>query len=247
MDRPDRLNTLMERFSLSTHIVPAEDANLLVTQGTDGELGKVYLKTGSQDVAELANDIDFAAFVDWGGSSNPLMAALPPVIELDLSDDPTTRGLVDMIGQELQANRCGSGSVVNRLCEVLIVKLMRAQIERGSAEPGLLAGLADPRLSRAIVEMHNRPDRDWRNEELATLAGLSLSRFSELFSQTVAQSPTAYLRSWRLTLARQDVLKGDRVSTVSRRYGYASPEGFSRAYKKHFGLNPIHVRTAASH
>ena len=43
-------------------------------------------------------------------------------------------------------------------------------------------------------------------------------------------------------LARQDVARGDRIDAVARRYGYASPEGFARAFRRHYGENPIALR-----
>ena len=71
------------------------------------------------------------------------------------------------------------------------------------------------------------------------IAGLSLSRFAEVFLAMVGETPAAYLRKWRLTLARQDVAKGDRINAIARRYGYRSPEGFARAFKNQFGENPM--------
>ena len=102
--------------------------------------------------------------------------------------------------------------------------MMRAQIEAGSTQPGLLAGLSNPRLSRAIVVMHDRPGQAWRNEDLAHIAGMSLSRFAETFLAEVGEPPAAYLRRWRLTLARQDIAKGQRVDVVARRYGSLRPK-----------------------
>ncbi len=90
--------------------------------------------------------------------------------------------------------------------------------------------------------MHDNPGRDWHNEDLAQIAGLSLSRFAGMFLEMVGETPAAYLRRWRLTLARQDVLRGDRVDSIARRYGYHSPEGFARAFKKHYGETPVSVR-----
>ena len=132
--------------------------------------------------------------------------------------------------------------MLSRLGEVLIVRMMRAQIEAGSTQPGILAGLSDQRLSRAIVAMHDRPGQAWRNEDLALLSGMSLSRFAETFLAEVGESPAAYLRRWRLTLARQDIAKGHRVDVVARRYGFSSPEGFTRAFKKYHGKTPIALR-----
>lgn len=55
-----------------------------------------------------------------------------------------------------------------------------------------------------------------------------------------------YLRRWRLILAHQDLVRGDRVEAVARRYAYASPEGFTRAFRKAYGVAPVSLRTAAA-
>ncbi len=70
--------------------------------------------------------------------------------------------------------------------------------------------------------------------------------FAELFAAQVGETPIGYLRRWRLTLARQDLARGDRVETVARRYAYSSPEGFSRAFRKEYGVAPISLRLTAA-
>jgi AraC-like DNA-binding protein len=244
MARYDRLTTLMERFSLVVRTASLAEANLLVMAAADGAPEKIVLCSRAAGFGPDAGQVLFAAQVDWGGMSNPLIAALPDVVAFDLGADAESRGLVSLMQTELQGQRCGAGSVVSRLGEVLIVRMLRAQIEAGSTAPGLLAGLSDPRLSRAIVAIHDAPGQGWRNEELAQIAGLSLSRFAEMFLAVVGEPPAAYLRRWRLILARQDVVRGDRVDAVARRYGYRSPEGFARAFKKHFGDTPVALRPA---
>jgi AraC-like DNA-binding protein len=146
---------------------------------------------------------------------------------------------------ELDAQHCGVRPILNRLAEVLVIRLLRAEINRGATRPGLVAGLADPRLARAIVAMHDDPGRAWRNEDLAAEAGLSLSRFAETFQNTVGETPQSYLRRWRMTLARQDIARGERVQAVARRYGYASPEALSRAFARQFDVNPLALRREA--
>lgn len=242
MDRVDRLTTLMERFSLSVTSAPLGEATLVVYALSNGGAKRMQFRTSGKALRAPLGEIVFAARFDWGGGDNPLVAALPDVVDFDLSEDSECRGLIEVMESELAGNRCGAGSVVSRLGEVLVVRMLRAQIESGTTHASLLAGLSDPRLSRAIVAMHDAPGRTWRNDELARVAGLSLSRFSELFLTKVGETPAAYLRRWRLILARQDVAKGDRVETISRRYGYRSPEGFARAFKKHFGDNPVSLR-----
>lgn len=243
MERYDRLTTLIDRFRLS--VAPAEPgrANLLVVSSGDGTPERAVFGARGALPSPAGRRVLFAAEVNWSGPDNPFLVALPDLVEFVLADDPDTVALVGVMQAELAARRCGAGSVLNRLGEVLIVRMMRAQIEAGSTEPGLLAGLCDPRLSRALVAMHDLPGRAWRNEDLARISGMSLSRFAEMFARAVGEPPAAYLRRWRMTLARQDIARGDRVEAVARRYGFSSAEGFSRAFTKHHGTTPIALRT----
>lgn len=246
MSRFDRLTTLLSRFRLAVHHAPPATADFAVLSKQDGEVCSICFRPGGTGFADNREHIVFSAAVDWSGTANPLLAALPAEIMMDLANDDASRGLVEIMQSEQNAGRCGASSVISRLGEVLIVRMLRAQIEAGAAEPGLLAGLSDPRISRAIVAIHDHPGRNWSNQDLAEVAGLSLSRFADMFLALVGETPAAYLRRWRMTLARQDIERGDRVEAVSRRYGYGSPEGFTRAFKKQFGEKPVAVRANAA-
>ncbi|GHF42734.1 AraC family transcriptional regulator [Seohaeicola zhoushanensis] len=244
MERYDRLTTLIDRFKLAVRPAAPEDANLVVYTAPAGTPDRACFKTRGTGFPSGDIPVLFRAQVDWSGPQNPLLTALPETVEIDLRSSPDSIGLVRMMQSEIIGQRCGVDSVLSRLGEVLIVRMMRVQIEAGCAQPGLLAGLADPRLSRAIVAMHDCPGQPWRNEDLAKLAGMSLSRFAETFLFEVGEPPASYLRRWRLTLARQDIAKGHRVDLVARRYGFSSPEGFSRAFRKQHGETPIALRRA---
>ncbi|SMP13187.1 AraC family transcriptional regulator [Shimia sagamensis] len=240
----DRLTTLVEKFHLSVQPATLSEANLIAKAGNDGTPARVVFFTRGACTTICAGEVLFAAHVDWMGLSNPLMAALPEEVHYDLSGEDDSRALVRLMAEETNANRCGAQSVINRLGEALMVRLLRDQISQGTTDVGLLAGLADPRLSRAIVAMHDFPGRVWSNADLAQEAGLSLSRFSELFAQTVGETPMGYLRRWRLILAHQDITRGDRVDAVARRYAYRSPESFTRAFRKAHGVAPTSLRAA---
>lgn len=241
----DRLTTLMERFTLQVMPADPSRATLVVSADETGVPAQILFGAPGIGRGIDPDRMLVCVAVDWGGSDNPLMAALPNRFEFALTKDAEMASVVNLMRSELGAGRCGAASVINRLGEVLIVRLLRAQIEAGSTGPGLIAGLSDPRLSRAIVAMHDQPGLDWRNQDLAVIAGLSLSRFAETFMTIVGETPAAYLRRWRLTLARQDLLKGDRVDAVARRYAYGSPEGFARAFRHQYGRNPLEMRVRA--
>ncbi len=249
MQRFDRLSALISRFSITVTPESGSRANLIVLREAGSELPSRVLLSPQQPVDFVATDERepvFRANTDWGGQANPLFSALPTLMELDISDNPETQMLLQLLIAEGNAQRCGYNSVLNRLGEVLMVRLLRAQIQKGTAEPGLLAGLSDPRISRAIVAVHEHPDKPWRNEELAEIAGLSLSRFAERFVQVVGETPKAYLRRWRMVLARQDVERGERIQTVARRYGYGSGEALSRAFRRQYGESPLALRRGAT-
>ncbi|MBM7069577.1 AraC family transcriptional regulator [Actibacterium sp. 188UL27-1] len=245
MPDQDRLSALMSRFSLRVTVCAGAEANFVV-RGDQATAQPQCMFLSRAPIPELCDGhAMLQARVNWGGADNPLLAALPQLVRHDLTKDPTTAALAGLLVTEHRARRCGANSVLNRLGEVLLVHLLRGQIERGSVEPGLLGGLADPRLSRAIVALHDDPGRPWPIEAMAQNAGLSVSRFAELFRGAVGETPSAYLRKWRLTLAKQDIERGDRVGQVARRYGYGSTEALGRACQTAFGATPMNLRKAA--
>ncbi|MCH2095469.1 MAG: AraC family transcriptional regulator [Rhodobacteraceae bacterium] len=206
---------------------------------------EVVLRTDGRMIDPAGRTVRFAAHMDWGGRVNPMIAGLPNELLCPLRDDPECLSVVTLILNEAEQRRCGADAVLSRLCEVLLVRILRRQLAQGMTRPGVLAGLADPRLARAIVVIHDRPGHLWSIEDLAAEAGLSRSHFSDVFAHAVGESPSSYLRRWRLIVARQDLAKGDRVERVAHRYGYHSAEGFSRAFRRQFGDRPIDIRQGA--
>ncbi len=232
----DRLSALLRAFSLSVRPTSEEDANFhIIAEATD-QPGCILITP--RTAAPATTTILFSAEISWGGAQNPLFAALPKEIRYPVAEDQEAEAVVRLLLAEAAAKRCGSASVLNRLAEVLVVRVLRSLIENGAASPGLLGGLADPQISRAITALHEAPGRAWQNADLATIAGLSPSRFAERFAQAVGQPPAAYLRHWRLTLARRDLEQGTRVDTVARRYAYGSSEALARAYRRAYGTSP---------
>ena len=256
MSRFDRLSALFSHFTLNATVAEAGTGNLAVLAGEEpGEekaLPKriVFRPRGPSPRQDVDRETDEAILldvrVDFGGAANPLLAGLPEVLSLPAACDEETELLLRLLLAEAKAARCGFASVLSRLAEVLIIRVLRHEIEHGTTEAGLFAGLADPRLSKGIVAMHEAPERDWRNHELAAIAGLSPSRFAELFRKKLNATPQAYLRRWRMTLARQDIARGDRIKAISRRYGYGSSEAFAKAFHRHFGSNPLALRQGRS-
>lgn len=248
MSKFDRLSALMQHFQMNVAMTEPGKGNLFVfgdqhTKRPDGL--EFWPRQQSIPDRNTPDQCLFEARADWGGTANPLIVALPEKLVMHTSADEPLALLLQMLVTEAADARCGSTSAVNRLCEVLIIRLLRHQIQLGATTPGLLSGLADRKLSRALVAIHENPGRGWRNDELAETAGMSLSRFSDLFVVRIGETPQSYLRRWRMTLARQDIAAGQRIQSVAHRLGYGSAEALSRAFSRHFGQSPILVRKSA--
>lgn len=250
MSRFDRLSALMRHFQMTVEMVEPGDGNLIVfgIPGSDTPCGVEFWPRRRRSQSTIAPEKRLVeARAEWDGRSNPLVAALPECVVMETQGDDGTERLLQMLIAEAADERCGSASALNRLCEVLLIRLLRRQIERGATTPGLLSGLADARLSRALVALHDDPGRNWRNVDLAEMAGMSLSRFSEEFASRVGETPQAYLRRWRMILARQAIASGERIQSVARRLGYGSSEALSRAFHKHYGQAPLSIRKQGRH
>lgn len=68
--------------------------------------------------------------------------------------------------------------------------------------------------------------------------------FQHLFSILCGVSLGEYIRSRRLTLAGVEIARSDiKIIDVAFKYGYESPESFSRAFTRFHGLSPMTARS----
>lgn len=181
-------------------------------------------------------------------SRHPLIGALPAFIHVRGADDESAASLetvVTLMMQETRAARPGAEVVVNRLCEVLFIRIVRSFIEQSPHRSGILAALADPQICGALNEMHRAPERSWTLAEFAARLGLSRSAFAARFHQVVGQTPMQYLTAWRMETARS-LLSESRLSTaaIAERVGYGSEAAFGKVFKRLVGIGPGAFRRA---
>lgn len=179
-----------------------------------------------------------ASFEFGAGMQNPLVLALPEKVIMPLTDFPTLDAILAVLFKEATEDHCGRQAILDRLCEVVIIQLLRALMDQGVIAFGLLAGLSDPRLAKAINAIHAEPARAWTLEELASIATMSRARFAANFRNTVGTTPMMYVSEWRLSLARTLLSRGRSVQYTAEVVGYGSASALSRAFVAHSGCSP---------
>lgn len=100
------------------------------------------------------------------------------------------------------------------------------------------------RMTMAIEYIEDHLAEDICYDQVAKLALCSVHQFGRVFSYIAGVSLTEYIRRRRLTLAALDLQRedGTKVIEVALKYGYESPDAFTRAFSAMHGMPPKAVR-----
>ncbi len=164
------------------------------------------------------------------GLPNPLVVELASVTGLSAT--------LELLFDEAFGGRAGAQAAINRLIELLVVLLMRHCIENQQLQPGLLAGVADPKLAKSLRAMHEAPGSHWNLDKLAESASMSRARFAAAFKETVGTPPGEYLTTLRIARAQMELQQGRPLKVVAANVGYADATALARAFKKSVGASP---------
>lgn len=199
-----------------------------------------YMNPTSHRLAPKSEDVEMVcASIEFGsGLRNPLARALPGVMLIRLRDMPELDMTLQVLFHEAAEQHCGRQAVLDRLMEVVVIQVLRDLMDQHRLQVGLLAGLAEPRLAKAINAMHAEPARAWSLESLAAAAGMSRARFAAKFRDVVGMTPGSYLSEWRLGVAQSLLRQGKPVQLVADVVGYASASALSRAFRAQIGQSP---------
>ncbi|QVK16887.1 helix-turn-helix domain-containing protein [Mycoplasmatota bacterium] len=78
---------------------------------------------------------------------------------------------------------------------------------------------------------------------IAKQAYMSSFHFQKLFSLIIGYTLGEYIRNRRLSFSREDVLSTDmKIIDIAFKYGYSTPEGFTRAFYRFYGVTPLAAR-----
>lgn len=175
--------------------------------------------------------------------AEPLLAALPKMVFVDLAGASPLEWLVDSLSLVLSSSDApflGASATRARLAELVFVEALARYIQGlPPGGQGWLAGLNDRYIGRALGLIHGRPAEAWTVEKLGRLVGLSRSALAERFGQVMGEPLFAFLTRWRLLMAAEALLTTGRpVQAIAKDAGYESAGAFSAAFKRAFRRPP---------
>lgn len=170
-----------------------------------------------------------------------LVELMPRYVHLRASEEGSSRlrFLIGAILDEAESARPGRDAVLSRLIEVMLIETLRREADSSLPHPGVLGGLADPRLAKALANIHADVARRWTVEDLARRVGMSRAVFARRFAEAVGSAPVEYLLRWRMALAKDALLHGrGTLEEIALRIGYQSASAFSTAFSQKVGCPP---------
>ncbi len=186
-------------------------------------------------------DFTCAQLIFEGGTCNPLARALPSLIALPLARVSGLDMALELLFAETDRVRCGQRLLADRLFEVVVIQLVRWLLDHpqeAGVRAGVISGLSDPRLARALTAMHEAPGESWPLARMAERAGMSRTAFAVRFREVVGQAPADYLGDWRIALAQRQLREGRSIKALAADLGYANPSALSRAFAAKVGVSP---------
>ncbi|GGB64148.1 AraC family transcriptional regulator [Tistrella bauzanensis] len=194
-------------------------------------------RIGGDDTIGIGGTVTFAA-----ADADFLLDMLPAFMIVPRSSPGSCAiaAVLALIGNEIERDMMGGEIVSARLADVLVVEAIRACAgSAGQSDMGWLGALSDARLGRALRAIHQDVAQPWTVARLAGVAGMSRAAFSAEFTRRVGRPPLAYVRTWRLTIARAALMRGGTtIAQVASEVGYTSQSAFTHAFRQAFGSPP---------
>lgn len=101
-------------------------------------------------------------------------------------------------------------------------------------------------ISRAIEYIENNLTNDITINDVANYSYISSFYFQKGFSMLYGYSISEYIKNRRLSLAGNDILNTDqKIIDIALKYGYDSPDSFTKAFTRFHGSTPTAVRKGA--
>ncbi|WP_176444656.1 AraC family transcriptional regulator [Paenibacillus herberti] len=173
-----------------------------------------------------------------GAANNPVITSgtAGQLIMPTLFEVPGLEPIWTRIVKEYKSEQPGYTMALRALMMQAITVIYRHRLE------GNPTATVNGKIEGAIQAMQLQPDYNWSVAELAALCGYHPIHFSKLFKEEVGLAPKHFMIRERIKRAKQALLLGEKMESLSLRLGFKSVHYFSHQFKEVTGLTPSQYR-----
>ncbi|MFG6099097.1 AraC family transcriptional regulator [Leptolyngbyaceae cyanobacterium CCMR0082] len=153
--------------------------------------------------------------------------------------DPLIHGIGLALKAELESSGLGGQLYADSLCTALLNHLIRHYTAQKPILPAQAGGLPSYRLRQVLEYIDAYLDRKLSLADLAAVAQMSPSYFTQLFKASTGFTPHQYVIQHRVKRARQLLVEGKLpIAEVALQVGFAHQSHLNRHFKRWFGVTP---------
>ncbi|NIK75283.1 AraC-like DNA-binding protein [Paenibacillus castaneae] len=173
-----------------------------------------------------------------GAPNNPMLVSGPSdkLLMPTLFDVPGLEPIWTRMVKEYKGEQPGYALALRALMMQAITHIFRQLQHRNSNSH------TKGRIDSAIQAIQGQPGRNWLVTELAALCGYHPIHFSKLFKEELGLTPKHFMIKERIKWAKQALLLGEKMESISLRLGFRSIHYFSHQFKEVTGLTPSQYR-----
>ncbi len=172
------------------------------------------------------------------GLENAITQSFPAVVVIPFSALKRIDLTLNALFAEAAEANPGRQVMLDRLCDILLIQIVRFAIQQKLVTRGVLTGLAHPRLAGVLSELLDHPQQPWTLANMAARANLSRNAFANEFRRVLGSTPAGFVTGIRIAQAQKLLRKGRPVALVAQDVGYNSQPAFSRAFIRGLGISP---------
>ncbi len=189
---------------------------------------------------------------------NPLDVGLPDIVHLNHRQDFSLASCLPMLTMIQTSRRerpAGWKVVIRRLSELILLQTVSVELSRRVREPSdsesgahrMMRAVTDKVIGPVLRVLVETPEAPWTVPQMARMAKVSKSAFSDRFRKLVGLPPLQYLTEIRMGKSRR-LLRDSNVdiSEIAILVGYESPSSFSNVFKRWHGKSPLEYRRGST-
>jgi AraC-like DNA-binding protein len=248
-DRSMGLHVVLRGPVMLEHKVNSKRTSVLLRTGdialmARGEHHALCLaKKASAAQEPMSPGVISGAYQFWHPPLHSFFSEMPAWFILKSEDTLSFEHLhlsIGLLKHELNGTSPGSELVTHGLLDVVFTHLLRAVMQDVDRQGfGLGLAIGDPKMRKALEQLHADISLPWTLESLARASGLSRTALAQRFKSRLGTSALSYLRQLRIQRAMlllDETTHG--LDRIAQMVGFSDAFTFSKVFKRLVGVSP---------